>query len=328
MSKKAVTIDDCIMYLEDYDLFQKGVMYELSCKLPGGRIATLQGVYCERENQNTNFCFGIAAGKDYSLFVTNTKGDYPLQKILNDNFTKHENTNLYWGFINKDKCGHLVVFDPNVPKCVMLYPTKISNVKPQITILNSVAWNVKPILLGIEDKNISTEIVSKLNVQNTQELKTLSNYCIFGPPYNIPDWLPDTFYELTEEHPTPIEKSPITIRQKVSILKHILRMRLPSSTSQNVAVQKITNSNTINDIAKSMKPSNVGIVTNSFSSLTKQNRQKIIGMAQPQSENNSTTGGSKHKEYKLYNKRKYVVRKGTRGGKFIQVGDKKIYLKN
>ena len=32
------------------------------------------------------------------------------------------------------------------------------------------------------------------------------------------------------------------------------------------------------------------------------------------------------KEYKIYNKRRYVVRQGKLGGKYIQVGDKKVYV--
>jgi hypothetical protein len=63
MEKKQEPVEKLISYLKDYNFFQNGVMYELSCKTPRNvrsssheslslseNIVKLQGVYCERGN--------------------------------------------------------------------------------------------------------------------------------------------------------------------------------------------------------------------------------------------------------------------------------------
>ena len=358
---------------DNLDFLLEGAFYELSqrqintVELSKGKYSTvsytniLHGVFCNvtKENKQYNFIFQLISPQIQlsSVALGLTDLDSAFDKVKNSN-------NLYYAFISLERFAaeSNTLRAKYMGKGVTFSRTK-EREDSDIGFTTRSLISTLPFEVKVVDFNTST-VSSELTQAGQECTKNDLNL----------DWLNNQeVAEQTEVEPFKKKVSkPIgaTLRQKLAILKHMVRVSSIMKKQSNNAGKLIDISTTLkkliadieSDVSLAMTQDNTSIkrVAESTSSFlndlsTKNPSQRAMPAwqkalqdqkAKPNSSQPSTpvpatptrpsissngnvdptSGGKATKEYKTYNKRRYVVRQGVRGGKYIQVGDKKIYV--
>jgi hypothetical protein len=306
--------------------FLEGAFYEFSFK-----NVVLHGVCCDTKVGGTtkyNFIFEVVGGNDVNLSSTKT---ITLQQIDDNNsFDKYKN-DMYYAYITLEPFGAMGN-SVNVKYQgigVEFYKTNekvVDGDKLRLT-MKSTPFVAKP----LENINVSDELKNARNAHIPKKLDL--------------SWL--------NEQPEIIEKEIIlqekvkqpdgaTLRQMLADLKHIIRitsiLKKPVANAQKHIDSSITIKSKIDKINKYVSnAANSKFRLNSNTSQLLSRYDNVSGVQTPEistpnrpsnSSSNTATGGKakKEKEYKTYNKHRYIVRYGARGGKYIQVGDNKVYI--
>jgi hypothetical protein len=348
----------------DFEYFENGAIYELTFE-KDNKVLKLIGVYCD--DKLHNFTFVVTEGKHINLSnqkdkiasFANSKVTPPYKTFISlQSFAALQDS------LTSEYIGQGVKFSEDSNNGGYQFPPT----KEELVwyMLNTTPFQITPIL-SIDIDDIPDEIIK------------IRNSCLSS---NLDlSWFKTTFVTLDYPTPIPVKKpnAGATLRQKLAVLKHVMRAASVTKKSDEASVTRLENSATFQNLMKGIQQDVVkgnSSPNSSNASRTFSLRKKAMCMLSmlrgkdesgdecnsgnnananstngvvtppinattplrpsnantPVRPSNGSVGGKAKKdskdskEYKIYNKRRYVVRQGKLGGKYIQVGDKKVYV--
>lgn len=333
----------------DLDYLENGGIYELS--LRNGAVKLI-GVFCNPQNELHNFFFQVVDGKDFKL----------AQQITFDNSPKPTN-GLYSTYIqlkqfaalgdslDAEYMGQTVFFRNGKDTDYNLWDNKL------FFALNTQPFFIKPVL---SYDGIPPEIMEKHRKCTTSEL----DLSWFKTTFVTLDLPKQDTVKKPENGATLRQKLAVLkhVMRTASVTNDDKRVEMfeKSVTFQNLvngikkdinAAQDVNTTNASSSARKfSLRKTALCLLSvlrgkdelnkecQKANSANASNSNSTNGLVTPpinettptrQSNASNVVAGGKAKntkEYKIYNKRRYVVRQGKRGGKYIQIADKKVYI--